>query len=212
MLSILEEKIKTHNKQIQKSNKPYTKKCPRCNSEPRHFQQHSIRERKFLVRIKNIVKKVLSGLVRWRCSSCRRTFTDYPSFCVRYKHYLKDCLVDKCQEYVENDRTSYEKLSKFVGYASEEGIDERKLAKSTIWRWCGDLGKKKDLCECLLKLLLQVEPDLKMYEKFFPVAKSKYRSEERKISLEILQRVCVVVLELESFLRQQIFFTDFETW
>lgn len=212
MLSNLEEKIKKHNKQIEISKMPYTKKCPRCNREARYFQRHSVRKRKLLVLIKNIVKKVSGVLVRWKCSECRRTFTDYPNFCIRYKHYVKDSLIDKCQEYVENDRTSYEKLAKFVGYASEEVIDERKLAKSTIWRWCGDLGKRKDLCGCLLKLLLQVEPGMKMYEKFFPVAKYKYRSVERKISLEILQRICVEVLELESFLKRKIFFTDFETW
>ena len=212
MLTILEQKIKIHNEQIQKSNKPYSKKCPRCNSKARYFQKHSIRKRKFLLQIENIVKEVLGILARWKCSECSRTFTDYPSFCMRYKHYVKDSLIDKCQEYVENDRASYEKLSKFVGYESEDAIDERKLAKSTIWRWCGNLGNKEDLCESLLKLLLQIEPGLKMHEKFFPVAKHKYRSVKRKMCLEILQRICAVILFLKRFLKQEIFFTDFETW
>jgi len=212
MLSSLEEKIKNHSEQIQKKKKPYTKKCPRCNIQPRYFQRHSTRDRKFLVRIKNIVKEVFGVLMRWRCSDCQRTFTDYPSFCVRYKHYLKDSLIDKCEEYVENAGTSYYKLSKFVGYENGGKIDERKLAKSTIWRWCGDLGGREDLCKCLLKLLLDTKPELKIYETFYPIVRWKYRSPKRKICLEFLQKICCIIPDLEALLNQCIFFTDFETW
>jgi len=213
MLSKIEKTIHQYNEKVRKkSHKPEVKSCPRCSGVEQYFQRHELRERKYLVRIENIVKRIIGFLVRWRCMECEKTFTDYPDFCVRNKQYIKDSIEDKCQEYVNKSETSYEKLAMLVGYMNKGKEEERMMAKSTIWRWCGDLGKRKELCECVVKLLTQVQPQLKIYKKFYPIAKWKYKSEERRECLLTLQKLGAVVQELSKAIKKEIFFTHFETW
>ena len=64
--------------------------CRHCNTSSKDFKRHEARQRQFYVISENIVNVILGLLIRWKCSGCDITFTDYPEFAVPYKRYTVD--------------------------------------------------------------------------------------------------------------------------
>jgi hypothetical protein len=128
--------------------------CPHCGqrpSSPPFFRRHALRARTFLVIEDRCIHSVACVLVRWRCSACNRTFTEYPPFAVPYKRYALAQIVPRALWYVENDGVSYRKgvlearLPIFHWPSLGDGVDhwtdnESVLAHSTLYHWVSTLG------------------------------------------------------------------------
>jgi hypothetical protein len=127
--------------------------CPHCKRVPTippYFRRHALRQRTFLVIDGRYVRSIPCVLVRWRCSVCGRTFTEYPPFAVPHKRYALAQLAPRALRYVEDDSISYRKgvLESYLpvfhwpldGVTESWGDDTRVLAHSTLYRWVSALG------------------------------------------------------------------------
>jgi hypothetical protein len=135
--------------------------CPRCgvrrNSES-SFRRHAVRHRFVLVTVDRLIYRVSVRLVRWRCSVCRHTFTNYPPFMLRYKHYVVPEMRTRATTYVRDERVSYRRgvteseLPIFhrdaMQYDSSSTERQREseetpiLAHATLYRWVTSLGSR----------------------------------------------------------------------
>ena len=75
--------------------------CPRCLLQPINFTLHECRKRTFRYIDGNFVKVLLTLLPRWKCSSCRKTFTVYPSFALPHKRYAQEDIVKISKNYIK---------------------------------------------------------------------------------------------------------------
>jgi hypothetical protein len=131
------EDIKAHQQKVEKDkitsdNLP---PCPRCQVESAFFKVHAYRERRFLIIIAMLIKKVYCSLVRFRCSGCGKKFTDYPDFAIPHKHYTLPTITGFSASYVDSDDMTYQRAAmvdnSVPGYPQSDGT----LAPSTIHRW-----------------------------------------------------------------------------
>jgi hypothetical protein len=104
-----------------------------------------------LVVIDRMIYRIGLPLLRWRCPSCLRTFTDYPFFAMPAKHYALPEIQRFVRKHVHNGGTSYRKgvteLSMPLFYADsslaapESGDEESAcesvpaLSHTTLYRW-----------------------------------------------------------------------------
>jgi transposase-like protein len=88
-LSATTEQIKAYQAQVEKDKitPEGLPPCPICELEPLFFKLHAYRERRFLLIIEMLVKSIFCTLVRFRCTGCGKTFTQYPDFAIPHKHY-----------------------------------------------------------------------------------------------------------------------------
>jgi transposase-like protein len=142
-LSATIEDIKAYQIQVEKDKITPTglSPCPRCQLEPCFFKIHAYRERRFLLIIEMLVKSIFCTLVRFRCTRCGKTFTQYPEFAVPYKHYSRQTIESLSAAYVEDDQKTYE-----TAVITDEGVpgypdSGRVLAASTIYRWITTLAR-----------------------------------------------------------------------
>ena len=56
----------------------YRHGCPICDSH--RFTPHELRRRSLRILVGNFVQIMTVWVARWRCSECRRIWTDYPPF------------------------------------------------------------------------------------------------------------------------------------
>jgi hypothetical protein len=166
--------------------KPTCNLCPRCHEEPDEFRLHDRRERSFLVVAGRVVKRVISLLSRWKCTLCKLTFILYPPFALPRKRYVRDCVFELAEWYLDDDELSYreavevEGMPVFRDRRDDGSIDERSLSHSTLYRWLP--------CFCLfsatfaeaMRLLRVSAAPTDLFRKVFAVAPRKYRSEERR--------------------------------
>lgn len=78
----LESLIKRHNELVRTNSRDrhrYQEGCTGCGKDA-SLAPHELRRRKLRYVVANSVLTVVIWLARWRCRSCGRTFTDYPSF------------------------------------------------------------------------------------------------------------------------------------
>jgi transposase-like protein len=142
-LSATTEDIKAYQVQVEKdkitpSGLP---PCPRCQLEPLFFKIHAYRERRFLLIIEMLVKSIFCTLVRFRCTRCGKTFTQYPEFAMPYKHYTRQTIERFSAAYVIDDQKTYE-----TAVITDDGVpgyqgSRQVLAASTIYRWITTLAR-----------------------------------------------------------------------
>lgn len=196
MIKTTLEKIKAHDEKIKMGNVVCkSEQCPKCGEKPEEFKLHEQKSRVLLV-IRGIwVKKLITILLRWKCSICKKTFIDYPDFCLPYKRYTRDVILELSSKYLEEAQTSYEDcvsdenkvpITHEADETSNEGESElyKTFEKSTLHRWLGGLGKLKSL-ENIRSLIGQKSTKSALLRSCTPIFAKKYRSEARK---EILQR------------------------
>ena len=176
--------------------------CPRCKGTPSEFKRHDMKKRTFLVVLASLVHTVLSALVRFKCPLCGKTFTVYPDFALRHKHYVKDVVIEKTTQYVENemnesnarkkakdDYVSYRKAVDEKGLAVaytntlKDTIDNRELAHSTLYRWITSLSGLKTTLRKTLEIIEEASPASRIFRAICPVHPNKYRSEEQRTRL-----------------------------
>lgn len=109
-----------------------------------------MRHRTFLIIDRRCVRSIPCVLVRWRCPTCGRTFTEYPPFAIPHKRYALAQVAPRALRYVEDDGISYRKgvlesaLPVFHwppdDHSDSYTDDTRALAHSTLYRWVSALG------------------------------------------------------------------------
>ncbi|WP_419470197.1 hypothetical protein [Candidatus Kuenenia sp.] len=177
------EKIHKHEKLIATKQKPCF--CPKCKSTHVNFTLHECRYRLFHVIIDSLVHTIESFLGRWKCSLCKKTFTSYPEYALPYKRYVKDHCLSFSQAYVKDDTETYRSVSSAIGYTTRtQEIDNRMLAWSTVWRWLRFFGSLKYTLRNAFDLIRQADPNSPVFRQMFPIYHGKYKSKQRKTSLD----------------------------
>ncbi len=189
-----------------------------------NFKQHGKRERTFLIIIDGIVRELDSFLCRWRCLICKRTFTYYPPYAQRNNRYVNGDILELTEKYIENENRTYaqsvehEKMP--IGYdgrtfqsdhghwdtpSPDDPRDERFLVRSTMWKWLSDLGGFKKLLRKALSLIRQKAPSSTIFRDIRPIAVCKYRSQERKKTLDAVRKLLLAEKEFQKIFGQSIF-------
>jgi len=189
MKSKIEEIIKKHTDSIVSGNfSPPEGPCPKCLEIPEIFKLHECKKRNFRYICESFIYTVFSLLTRWKCSICKRTFTDYPSFALPFKRYVMIDIERLTNDYINNNQAykktvSHEGLA--IGYNDQEGIiDERKLSKTTPWRWIGFFGNLENTINGAFNLFRQKDSNCQIFRNVYPVSALKYQSLERKRILQ----------------------------
>ncbi len=151
--------IISHIRQIIKS---YTKKirtsipeaprgpCLRCSARNSRFKLHEKRFR-FLRFIENgFVCKLQTLLLVWKCLVCRKTFTQYPCFCLPYKRYAKQVVEGLCTNYLSFNSPIQQSYRKAVStdnhplyYHQDSSLpNDQALSHTTLYNWITFLGSE----------------------------------------------------------------------
>ncbi|ETR70164.1 MAG: hypothetical protein OMM_03441 [Candidatus Magnetoglobus multicellularis str. Araruama] len=207
MKSKIEEIIKKHTDSIISGNfSPPEGPCPKCLENPEHFTLHERKKRNFRYICESLIYTVLSLLTRWKCPICKCTFTDYPSFALPFKRYVMIDIERLTNEYINNNQTYEQTISHdglTIAYNEQEGvIDERKLSKTTIWRWVGFFGKLEKTINGALNLIRQKDSICQIFRSVYLVSPSKFKSLERK---RIIQNTMKLFHINEYFQSKKIF-------
>lgn len=206
MVTQIEEEIKRHTEEVIKGKvNPDEKQCPYCQGEPQFFCLHEKRERQFWVLVVDVVKKIVSLLIRWKCPLCGRTFTEYPEFALAHKRHVKKTVLELSDKYVSDKgkgNVTYQSAVEVdwlqIGYVDEaDNAKDPKLAPPTVWKWVGFLGKG-DWLEKMLALIKEKMPQTGIFRVIKPVPACKYRSEERREILARCMRVWEVTIEFKK--------------
>jgi hypothetical protein len=186
--------------------------CPHCQEHPDRFRLHDRRRRTFLVVIARAVYRALSLLSRWKCPLCRRTFTLYPPFALPWKRYVREFLFERGCNYLLRDELSYrraievEGMPVFYDGPGEDGrIDERSLSHSTLHRWLSTIGALVETLRAALSLIRSKSATSDLFRRLFALAPSKYRSEDRKQSLDRALRLFETEAEYRALFARSIF-------
>ena len=184
-------------------------RCIRCSAKSDLFKRHDIRKRIFYLIAEQIVVATVCFLIRWKCSQCGKTFTDYPDFALPYKRYTAPTVASYCRQYVEDESASYRSLTKRYPIG-REGAEETGagLRHTTIWRWISTLGRYGETVrEALENFAGKIEwTSIPNDLENLAVSPRKYRSECRKRTLIRcrflcqLENLCKKVLHTASFL------------
>ena len=79
-LMTTEQEIKDHTQEIEAGRQPcHAETCPHCAAQET-FHLHQRRRRSFRLVVEQCVRVFRSWVLRFKCPSCHRTFTDYPPF------------------------------------------------------------------------------------------------------------------------------------
>lgn len=196
------EEIKAYQKKVEKNkitadNLP---PCPRCNREPLFFKIHAYRERRFLIIVEMLVNAVYCTLVRFRCSDCGKTITNYPDFAIPCKHYTRQTILNFSRSYVEDDQTTYE-TSVMTDDGVPENSDSQALSPSTIHRWISTLAHLIIAYQDAFTTSLKKKPYSRLCKNLAQLAvpKKKYKTHKRKRCL----LWCRWFFKNESFLKNQ---------
>lgn len=169
--------------------------CPHCHEEPDAFRLRGHRKRTFLVVVERIVKRVLSLLTRWKCPLCKGSFTHYPPFALPHKRYVRDCVFELSEQYLERDELSCRRAVEVEGMpvfhdCRDDGtIDERSLSHSTLHRWLPFFLTLGATLREALHLIRARSTSSDLFRRVFPVAPGKYRSEQRRAVLTMALKV-----------------------
>lgn len=147
-----------------------------------------------------MVRHVLGALGRWTCPLCGESFTHWPAFAIPHKRYTRREIEERVRQYVEDEACSYRGASSYHGESilHEEGPggppirmmppmpgmpDEpapSHLARSTVWRWVGELGEQTRELRAALALIGQRDPNDRLHRVVVVVPLAKFRSPERE--------------------------------
>jgi len=170
--------------------------CPRCENKPDTFKRHDVRQRSVLVMVERLIIKVMTWMVRRKCSLCGKTFTDYPPFALPYKRFVSQEILERSLRYLRDDTMTYERSTRelVLGQANGRAPPRRplpifyddpgkagRLAPSTVHRWISTLGSLPKTLQTAMSLLLEKDADI--HRQSLDVPPRKYRSQERRRGL-----------------------------
>jgi hypothetical protein len=181
--------------------------CPVCHSAAALFRRHQARPRRFTFLGELFIEVALCLVIRWKCSGCKKTFTQQPSFALPGKRYIREMILERSGRYLENERATYrssvcdngQELFYAADSANGADINDKSLAPSTLHRWISTLGGFQETLRRAQDVILQKDPaaticrDLGTVQ-IFP---RKYRTAVREA---VLKR-CRQLLHLEAKFR-----------
>ncbi len=169
--------------------------CPHCHRRQVGFRRHGVRKRLFLV-FAEVVRRVWSYLPRWKCPSCRHTFTQYPPFALPFKRYVLPFIRERVSAYATDEALTYAKGVEEEGMSiCHEDTDEgRKLWPSTLWRWVSTLGGFAETVRRALELIHQKDPSTDIVRRLSgrPIRGEKFRSRARGAVLQRCRELLLV--------------------
>lgn len=176
--------------------------CRNCNNESVQYKLHECTQRQFRIIVKDIVKVMMSFLLRWKCQYCKSTFLDYPFFALPYKRFTIVDIYALSKQYIETKNVSYRKLVMEYDCGICYPDPETKLcdhffAHSTVWRFNNYMAD----------LIKSFKNDSFFTKKIHP---TKYRTKSRKILL-LKALHTIAKMELLNIIGQNNIFPDFET-
>jgi transposase-like protein len=178
------EQIKAYQNQVEKNKiTPHgLGACPRCHLESIFFKLHAYRERRFLIIVDLFVKALFCTLVRFRCTGCGKTITNYPEFAIPHKHYTRQTIEGLSRSYVENDQMTYQDAVVIDDAVPERPVSGQALAPSSIHRWIGTLAALIIAQQQALKKSLQQNPaaQLGSHLESIQIPEKKYKTQNRK--------------------------------
>lgn len=174
--------------------------CPRCFKKPKTFKLHECRRRSFRYIVGNFVKVIMTLLPRWKCSTCGKTFTIYPSFALPHKRYVLDDIKRLSKKYLENEQQTYCMAVTHggspIGYEEDDKNVDHFLAPSTPWRWIRWLGNIRSFEIQFPSSRDRKDQQNSIFYETPPIASKKYRNSRR---LMIIQRVSAVLHAGQEF-------------
>ena len=157
--------------------------CQLCHTPSSLFMRHQARPRRFYILSDMLVQVVLCLVIRWRCSGCKKSFTQQPPFAFPRKRYTRESILEFSGCYLEEKASSYRAavLEESVSFlhapaTKEDPISGKELAHSTLYRWITSLGHMKEVLRCAQDLILQKDPTSSVYRDLasFEVSPRKY--------------------------------------
>jgi hypothetical protein len=220
MVQAMLEKIKRYTESVENGSHVCSHDtCPLCGhpSGEKGFGPCGKRPRTFLLVVDALVQKIRSLLTRWLCRSCRRCFTDYPSFAVPNKRYVRQEIEERSAHYLEGETATYRQVVRdgntACGYAmNEDGtMDERQLVGSTVHRWLSWLGAQAKKRSMVLAMVKALAPRSTIHRDALPIPARKYRSEKRKETLQTARRLLHAEALVRAIRRGRSDASDFAT-
>lgn len=182
--------------------------CKKCFKIPEAFKVHECKPRILLVIISKVVKKVITYLLRLKCTACNKTFIAYPDFVIPYKRYIKDHILHFSQTYIETDKTYPKVVQKDKsGIVHETSEDSRyiELAESTVHRWITYLSRILLCLRDTRKLIKDKDPCSMIHRSNTFVSPRMYRSPNRKNQLENCFKVIQIENEFTKVFQKSVF-------
>ncbi|NTV59216.1 MAG: hypothetical protein HGA74_18300, partial [Deltaproteobacteria bacterium] len=112
-----------------------------------------------------LVQVILCLVIRWKCPTCKKSFTQQPPFALRNKRYTRETILDFSASHLEEEASTYrdavlEEGASFLHASTtkEEPVTSKELAHSTLYRWITSLGGMKEVLRCAQDLVLQKNP------------------------------------------------------
>ncbi len=176
--------------------------CEKCRRKHEIYKLHESRKRKLRFVSDNVVMVVLTFLLRWKCSLCGATFTQYPPFVLPHKRFVLTDIVQFGEKYLTNKNSSYADAVKNdendIGYIGKNGLCDNFFSPSSVWRFlqylsCMVQSNRELFCENC------ADPP--------PISSLKYRSNQRK---NLLYWAFKAIIGLKTR-KKYYFFPNFET-
>ncbi len=179
--------------------------CQRCKTSANAFNRHEARKRQFYVISEGVVEIILGLLIRWKCSGCGKTLTDYPDFAVPYKRYTAPTIKKYASLYTEVHQVSYREIiiKNSIGYPDSE----QQLNHTTVHRWITSLGNYSKFIRTAQDLYLQTKPESSICRELaaLSIPSKKYCTENRKSILQRCRQLLKIEAKFQSFLKVSIF-------
>lgn len=148
----------------------------------------------------NTVHHVLGAISRWCCPLCGETFTYWPEFAIPYKRYTRQEIEERVRRYVEDEARTYEEAASENGRPIIHEVgpggppvrmappvrgmkDEplpSSLARSTVWRWVGILGKQEAELREAMAIVSRMDPNVELHRVVLVIRPAKFRLPERE--------------------------------
>jgi hypothetical protein len=153
-----------------------------------------------------LVHVILCLVIRWKCPTCKKSFTQQPPFALRNKRYTRETILDFSASYLEDEASTYRKAVLDEGVAffhasttKEDPITNKELAPSSLYRWVTSLGGMMEVLRCAQDLILQKNPASSICRNLaaLEVSPKKYI----KIARESVLKHCIRLIHLEAEFR-----------
>jgi transposase-like protein len=205
------EKIKSYNQKVRRNLVTcILPPCPRCGTSADQFKRHELRKRQFNVIVQQVIHIVIGLLIRWACTGCGKTFTQYPDFALPYKRYMLPDIIQYAERYLESENMSYGRLVKkwSAGYKRTTAEGETQLWPSTIHRWLSTLGSLPNILARGQQLIRQKNPKASVtrYLSQLTVPRRKFKTDTRRLILV----GCRQILLVERFFHETFHVSIFE--